>query len=79
MGKVEGLILDWLRGSPLREATGHELHVMLCNSGRFWFRPSTGALYAALAKLERDRLVTSRWIPGPFPRQRVYRLGATPG
>jgi DNA-binding transcriptional regulator PaaX len=34
----------------------------------------SGALYVALIRLERDGVVASRWLDGPQPRRRVYRL-----
>jgi DNA-binding PadR family transcriptional regulator len=45
-------------GWPLMQATG-------LGSGR---------LYVALARLEKSRLVESRWTDCPCPRRRLYRL-----
>lgn len=41
--------------------------------GRFWLPP-----YPALARLERRGIVNSRWVDGPYPRRRVYRVREAP-
>lgn len=52
-----------MAGWPLMQATG--LH--------------GPALYAALAELETCGEVVSRWVEGPYPRRRLYRLADQEG
>jgi DNA-binding PadR family transcriptional regulator len=49
-----------------RERTAHEIGEEL------HLGPSQ--VYPALARLERDRQVISRWSEGSYPRRRLYRL-----
>lgn len=37
-----------------------------------------GRVYALLARLENEGVVTSRWQDGPAPRRRLYRLAGSP-
>ncbi len=31
------------------------------------------SLYPSLARLEEDKVITSNWVEGPYPRMRIYR------
>lgn len=33
------------------------------------------SLYGRLAEMERTGILVSEWVPGPYPRTRLYRLG----
>ena len=40
-------------------------------------RLGPGRVHAVLARLERAGFVSSRWVDGPHPRRRIYRLTET--
>lgn len=40
----------------------------ITKQGDFWFMPC-----ASLLRMERQKLIVSRWIDGDYPRQRVYK------
>ena len=37
-------------------------------------RRPAGTIYPDLAALESDRRIVGEWLPGPWPRRRLYRL-----
>jgi DNA-binding IclR family transcriptional regulator len=37
----------------------------------------SGTLYPQLQFLEDVEAITSEWLPGPFPRRRIYKLAST--
>src|SRR5688572_17817453 len=70
-GHVELLLLATLAGGP---AHGYLVIKRLRDRSDRAFDLPEGSVYPALHRLERERLVTSRWSTGLKRRRRVYRL-----
>jgi PadR family transcriptional regulator PadR len=72
-GHLDSLVLAALEGEP---AHGYSIVRRLRTLSHDVFRPSEGTVYPALHRLERDRLVRSRWQEAKGRRRRVYRITA---
>ena len=73
-GRLELLILAVLRDDP---GHGYDVGQRLRERSDGAFEIQEGSLYPALHRLERAKLVSSRWRPGDGgPRRRVYTLTA---
>ena len=70
-GHLELLLLATLSQGP---AHGYLVIRRLRDRSGGTFDLPEGSVYPALHKLERDRLVSSRWSTGLKRRRRVYRL-----
>jgi PadR family transcriptional regulator, regulatory protein PadR len=73
-GHLELLVLAALQGEP---AHGYEIAQRLLAKSDGAFDIQEGSLYPALHRMERSKLVSSRWAQGERgPRRRVYKLTA---
>jgi len=70
-GHVDLLLLSVLEGGP---AHGYGLVETLRERSEGAFDLAEGTVYPSLYRLERRRLVTSRWETAGGRRRRVYRL-----
>ena len=70
-GHLDALVLAALEQAP---AHGYEIIRRLRLRSEDVFRIPEGTVYPALHRLERDRLVTSRWTTVNGRKRRVYRL-----
>lgn len=70
-GHVDLLLLSALGGEP---AHGYELVETIRDRSDGAFDLAEGTVYPSLYRLERSRLVTSRWQTVSGRRRRVYRL-----
>lgn len=70
-GHLELLLLATLARGP---AHGYLLIRRVRDRSGGTFALAEGSVYPALHKLERERLVSSRWSTGLKRRRRVYRL-----
>jgi PadR family transcriptional regulator, regulatory protein PadR len=72
-GHLDGFVLAALEAEP---GHGYAIVRRLRRQSDDVFRPSEGTVYPSLHRLERDRLVTSRWTEAKGRRRRVYRITA---
>src|SRR5262245_66492815 len=72
-GHLDALVLATLEREP---AHGYGIARRLRSLSDDVFRVSEGTIYPALHRLERDRLVLSRWQEAKGRRRRVYRITA---
>jgi PadR family transcriptional regulator, regulatory protein PadR len=70
-GHLDALVLAALEAEP---AHGYAVVRRLRSRSGEVFRLSEGTVYPALHRLERDRLVRSRWTSAKGRRRRVYRI-----
>jgi DNA-binding PadR family transcriptional regulator len=70
-GHLDALVLAALETDP---AHGYAILRRLRSRSGEVFRPSEGTVYPALHRLERDRLVRSRWTEAKGRQRRVYRI-----
>jgi PadR family transcriptional regulator PadR len=70
-GHIDTMVLAALRAGP---AHGYALVVDLAERSDGVFELSEGTVYPSLHRLERDGLVTSRWVKHAGRRRRVYEL-----
>jgi PadR family transcriptional regulator PadR len=70
-GHLDALVLAALEHEP---AHGYAVIQRLRRRSADVFRLPEGTVYPALHRLERDRLVKSRWVIANGRRRRVYRL-----
>jgi PadR family transcriptional regulator PadR len=68
--------LDALVLAALEAESGHGYAIVrrLRRRSDDVFRPSEGTVYPSLHRLERERLVRSRWTEAKGRRRRVYRI-----
>jgi DNA-binding PadR family transcriptional regulator len=72
-GHLDALVLAALETEP---AHGYSIVRRLRGRSDDVFRLSEGSVYPSLHRLERDRLVRSRWREVKGRRRRVYRITA---
>jgi PadR family transcriptional regulator PadR len=70
-GHLDALVLAAVETEP---AHGYAIVRRLGSRSGGVFRFSEGTVYPALHRLERDRLVRSRWTAAKGRRRRVYRI-----
>ncbi len=71
-GHLELLVLAALRDEP---GHGYEVAQRLLAKSSGAFDVQEGSLYPALHRMEKAKLLSSRWVKGEGgPRRRVYRL-----
>jgi PadR family transcriptional regulator PadR len=70
-GHLDSLVLAALEAEP---GHGYAIVRRLRTRSEDAFRLSEGSVYPALHRLERDRLVRSRWAAAKGRRRRVYRI-----
>jgi PadR family transcriptional regulator, regulatory protein PadR len=70
-GQLDARVLSVLEQEP---AHGYAIMRRLQRRSDEVFRFSEGTLYPALHRLERDRMVKSRWTADRGRRRRVYRI-----
>jgi transcriptional regulator len=72
-GMVETLILEIVSGGP---SYGYEICQTAQQRSRGLFELKEGSLYPALHRLERQKLLSSRWEQADNRRRKYYRLTA---
>jgi DNA-binding PadR family transcriptional regulator len=72
-GHLDMLLLAVVAAGPIH---GYAIIAALCCRSGGVFDLPEGTVYPALHRLERSRMLTSRWAPGSGRRRRVYELTA---